>query len=144
MTKESNNPIYTISNAAKLLNISVHTIRMYEREGLLIPFKKASGQRLYSDMDIKRIECIRHAINKENLNIHGIKRVLSLIPCWSITGCPETARINCRAYNSSSLPCWVYNNTKSFCKEINCRDCEVYQKQETCESIKNKLKELLK
>ena len=41
-------PKYTISNAAKLAGISIHTLRMYEREGLIIPFKKTSNQRLYS------------------------------------------------------------------------------------------------
>ena len=33
-------PVFPISTAAKLLKISVHTLRMYEREGLIIPFKK--------------------------------------------------------------------------------------------------------
>ncbi|MFH2031950.1 MAG: MerR family DNA-binding transcriptional regulator [Bacteroidota bacterium] len=39
-------PKYTISSAANLLGISVHTMRMYEKEGLIIPFKKESNQRL--------------------------------------------------------------------------------------------------
>jgi MerR family transcriptional regulator/heat shock protein HspR len=39
-----NEPIFPISTAAKLLNISVHTLRMYEREGLFIPYKKDSNQ----------------------------------------------------------------------------------------------------
>ncbi len=33
-------PIFPISTAAKLLNISLHTLRMYERERLIISFKK--------------------------------------------------------------------------------------------------------
>jgi predicted site-specific integrase-resolvase len=39
-------PVFSISTAAKLLDVSVHTLRMYEREGLIIPFKKDSSQRL--------------------------------------------------------------------------------------------------
>jgi MerR family transcriptional regulator/heat shock protein HspR len=35
-----NEPIFTISAAAKLLGISVHTLRMYEREGLFIRSKR--------------------------------------------------------------------------------------------------------
>jgi hypothetical protein len=35
-----NEPLFPIRTAAKLLNISVHTLRMYEKEGLIIPFKK--------------------------------------------------------------------------------------------------------
>ena len=52
-------PIFPISAAAKLLNISVHTLRMYERNGLFVPFKKLTHQRLFSKSDIERIECIR-------------------------------------------------------------------------------------
>ncbi|MDE3059313.1 MAG: MerR family transcriptional regulator, partial [Bacteroidota bacterium] len=45
--------------AAQLVGISVHTLRMYEIEGLIIPFKKDSGQRLYSDLDVERLKCLR-------------------------------------------------------------------------------------
>ncbi len=67
-------PKYTISNAAKLAGISIHTVRMYKREGLIIPFKKTSNQRLYSDRDLERIHCIRHSINEDKINIEGIRR----------------------------------------------------------------------
>jgi MerR family transcriptional regulator/heat shock protein HspR len=143
MTKDKNIPIYTISTAANLLNISVHTIRMYEREGLLIPFKKPSGQRLYSDADIERIECIRHSIKRGNLNIQGIKKILSLIPCWSITNCSKKERKLCNAYNSFIQPCWMYRYKENYHKTRSCRECRVYLETETCESIKQKLKELL-
>lgn len=138
-----NNPKYTISNAAKLLNISVHTMRMYEREGLILPFKKDSGQRLYSDKDIERVKCIRHSIKNEKLNMQGIRKVLSLIPCWAILKCSEIDRANCKAYESFSKPCWMYNHKDNICKGGDCRECKVYQSFGTCESIKNKLKELL-
>jgi len=62
-------PKYTISNAAKLMGISVHTLRMYEREGLIIPFKKESNQRLYSDRDLERVKCIRKTINDDKIHI---------------------------------------------------------------------------
>jgi len=143
MTTDLNNPKYTISNAANLLGISVHTMRMYEREGLIIPFKKESGQRLYSDKDIERIKCIRISINEEKLNIQGIRKILSLIPCWAIVECSETDRANCQAYTSVSQPCWMINHKDNICAGKDCRECEVYNSFGTCESIKNKLKELL-
>ncbi len=143
MTTDLTNPKYTISNAANLLNISVHTMRMYEREGLVIPFKKESGQRLYSDQDIERIICIRHSITDEKLNIQGIRKILSIIPCWTIIKCSDNDRVNCEAYSSSSKPCWMYNHQDNICKDIDCRECEVYYGFGTCESIKNKLKTLL-
>jgi len=48
-------PVFSISIAAQLLGISVHTLRMYEREGLIIPFKTRTNRRLFSENDIERI-----------------------------------------------------------------------------------------
>ncbi len=45
---QKDEPIYPIRTAAKLLNISVHTLRMYEKENLILPFKKSTSHRLYS------------------------------------------------------------------------------------------------
>jgi len=137
------NPKYTISSAANLLSISVHTLRMYEKEGLIIPFKKESGQRLYSDMDIERIKCIRHTINEDKINIEGIRRILALIPCWAIVNCSESDRESCEVYNSHTKPCWMIKHKDNFCAGKDCRECEVYRSFGTCDSIKSKLKELL-
>lgn len=138
-----NSPKYTISNAANLLHISVHTMRMYEREGLIIPFKKESGQRLYSDQDLERVKCIRHSIKEEKLNIQGIRKILSLIPCWAIVNCTSADRKDCDAYTSFSKPCWMHTHKNNYCTGRDCRECEVYLSFGTCESIKNKLKMLL-
>jgi len=143
MSHKLNAPIYTISNAAKILDISVHTLRMYEREGLIIPFRKSSNQRLYSEMDLERVRCIQKTINEDKINIEGMRRILALLPCWSIINCSETDRKNCDYYSNHTKPCWMVNHSSDICKDKECRVCEVYQSFGTCESIKNKLKELL-
>ena len=143
MTIDSNNPIYTISNAAKLLDISAHTLRMYEREGLLIPFRKNSNQRLYSDKDLERVKCIKNTINEDKINIEGIRRVLALIPCWSIIKCSSEDKKNCEFFSSYNKPCWMLNHKNNTCQDKDCRDCEVYQSFGNCASIKEKLKTLL-
>jgi DNA-binding transcriptional MerR regulator len=44
---------YTIDQAAERMGISKHTLRYYEREGLLAPVEKASnGHRRYTDDDL--------------------------------------------------------------------------------------------
>lgn len=139
----SDNPLYTISTAANLLNISVHTLRMYEREGLIIPYKKESNQRLYSDKDLERMRCLRTAISKEKMGIEGIRRMLSLIPCWGIINCSIKERLKCQAFNEYSKPCWMINHKNNICEKKNCRECEVYSSFGNCESIKDKLKELI-
>ena len=47
-------PLYSIGTAARVLGISVHTMRMYERSGLIVPFIRETNQRLYSERDIER------------------------------------------------------------------------------------------
>ena len=143
MINRSNDPIYTISSAAKILNVSVHTLRMYEREGLIIPFRKDSNQRLYSEQDLERVRCIQLTINEDKINIEGIRRILALIPCWSIIECSASDRENCEFYHGHTKPCWMINHKHNTCKDKDCIDCEVYQSFGSCSSIKEKLKELL-
>jgi len=137
-----NEPVFPISAAALMLKISVHTLRMYEREGLIIPFKKESNQRLYSKSDLERIECIRKAINDSKISINGIKAIYSLIPCWEIIKCSEEDRKNCTAYNQHSETCWSANHPKTVCESKDCRECEVYQKFSKCSEIKELIKSI--
>ncbi|MEW6507867.1 MAG: MerR family transcriptional regulator [Bacteroidota bacterium] len=136
-------PVFTISSAANLLHISVHTLRMYEREGLIIPFKKESNQRLYSEKDLERIRCIRKAIAEDKMGIDGIRKMLSLIPCWGIINCPNKERVECKAYLGYAKPCWMFKHKDNVCEDKNCRECEVYSSFGDCKSIKEKLKELI-
>ncbi len=142
INKLHNNPIYPIRTAAKILNISVHTLRMYEREGLIIPHKTEGNQRAYSMTDIERVECIRKAINENKISINGIKTIYSLIPCWEIIGCSAFDRSNCQAFADHSKPCWTYSHSNRICSSINCRDCEVYKDYSNCGSVKDLLKKL--
>ena len=55
---------FSISEVAKKLNLSVSTIRYYDKEGLL-PFieRTESGYRIFSESDMKMleiIECLKH------------------------------------------------------------------------------------
>ena len=137
------NPKYTISNAARILGISVHTLRMYEREGLIIPYKKRSNQRLYSDTDLTRVQCIRTAINEEKMSIEGIKRILSMVPCWAVVQCPSEDRETCPAYTGHEAPCWKLTHRSEFCQGKECRECRVYREFTDCGSIKGGIKQLI-
>jgi MerR family transcriptional regulator/heat shock protein HspR len=126
-----------------MLRISVYTLRMYERAGIFIAHRKASGQRLYSENDIGRLRCIRNAINVEKVSIEGIRHVLSLTPCWAVVHCTDEDRTGCPAYNGYGAPCWTLHDRAAFCAERECRTCEVYTKFGDCKSIKERLKQLL-
>lgn len=135
-------PVFSISTAAKVLQVSVHTMRMYEREGLIIPFKKESRQRLYSRADIDRLESIRKSINQSKISIAGIKTIYSMIPCYKVKLCKEKPG-TCPAFTEHTKPCWMLKHKKDFCKNEECRTCAVYTQFANCQVIKEKLLELL-
>ncbi len=135
-------PVYTISTTAELLGISIHTLRMYEREGLILPHKKESGHRLYSQEDIERIQCIRKAINENKISIAGIKTIYSMIPCWSFINCSEEQREKCPAFNSHSQPCWSFKHTGNSCFRTDCKKCPVYKDHAECKNIKHSITQL--
>lgn len=129
-------PKYSIGTAAAMIGVSVQTLRLYEHEGLLIIHKTSGNQRLYSDADIERIKCIRHAINEEKISVEGMKRIHGMIPCWDIIRCSDEERRNCSAFTKHTGGCWTYDHHHSVCAATECRLCPVYTKSSDCSSIK--------
>ena len=133
-------PLYSIGVVAKKFNLSVHTLRLYESEGLILPYKTETKRRLYSQSDINRIACIRDLIEEKGLNIAGIKSLLAMIPCWQIKPCSEEDRKNCEAYTNPSLPCWIVKHKGEECLHVECRECNVYTSLSMCNNFKEYLK----
>jgi len=129
-------PRYTLEKAAGRLGISVHTLRSYERAGLILPHEKVAGRRMYSDLDLERLLCIRRAINQDKIGIAGIQRIQALIPCWDVIGCSSADRENCEAYRSHTRGCWAHRHTENICAGRDCRSCEVYIESVDCSKIK--------
>ncbi len=130
-------PWLAIGEVAAKLGVSVETIRLYERQGLLLVAKSEKGQRIYSDSDVSRLRCIRTAINEDKISIEGIRRMQSLIPCWTHIQCPEEQRESCPAFLRTSGGCWTYKHDNNWCAEIDCRTCKVYRLSNDCENIKS-------
>lgn len=141
--EKKDKPVYPIRTAAKLLNISVHTLRMYEKEDLIIPFKKSTSHRLYSKSDIERITCIRSAINDSKISINGIKTIYSMMPCWEVLNCSKEDRSRCAAFLRHSGPCWAVKGEDTICASKDCRSCSVYLDYGECGSIKNFIRKKL-
>jgi MerR family transcriptional regulator, heat shock protein HspR len=130
---------YAIGQVADLLGVSVPTLRLYEREGLVLPLRRDSGHRLYSDADIQRLHCIRRSITQEKIGIAGMRRVLSLIPCWALKGCSAASRAACPASRSHDTPCWSLANRPAECTDADCRSCAVYTMAADCSALKTLL-----
>jgi MerR family transcriptional regulator/heat shock protein HspR len=131
---------YKISEVAEILGVSIHTIRMYEKEGLVIPAKGENNQRRYTESDINRLICIRKSINESKISIRGLKAIYSLIPCWEIIKCSEEDRQNCPAYISTTKPCWMTKGKQTVCGNMSCRECEVYKTLSDCTKVKDIIK----
>ncbi|MFH1049371.1 MAG: MerR family transcriptional regulator [bacterium] len=135
-------PLYHIGVVAELLQTSVQTLRLYESEGLIIPFKKDSKHRLYSQNDIVRLQCIRDSIKNKKFSIAAIKTIYSLIPCWVIKKCSDEDRKNCEAFSGVMNPCWTYSHKSNQCEYDICRTCDVYKNHYNCDSIKETIKKV--
>ncbi len=127
--------IYTIGIASDRLGVSVHTLRQYEAEGLILSHKTKTGRRIYSEMELDKVRCIKKMIQEQGLNFEGIRQLMSLIPCWKIRSCCDNDYEECKSYTSRKSPCW---STKEKCKHPypDCRDCEVYRGLISCDDLK--------
>lgn len=67
---------YTISQIAKMFNITTNKIRFYEKKGLLVPIRKDDNQyRKFNEEDIIRLQSIL-LYRSIGLSIDGIKNIL--------------------------------------------------------------------
>lgn len=69
--------VFVISVAAELSGMHPQTLRIYERKGLIDPFRTPGGTRRYSQEDIERLQLIQE-LTSQGLNLEGVKRVLAL------------------------------------------------------------------
>ncbi len=134
--KEKNIPAFTIAAVARRLRVSVETLRLYDRKGLILVEKSEGNQRRYSESDIERLECIRAAINEHKISIEGIRHIHSMIPCWEYVNCPMEQRLACPAFNTPEAGCWTYKHLDNACKGRDCRGCRVYQLSSDCKTVK--------
>ena len=132
-----NTPMYSIGTVARLLGVSVQTLRLYERRGLILAHKSSGNQRLYSQSDIERLKCIRTSISKHKISIEGIRRIQSMVPCWENVECPMEQRIVCPAFTASDAGCWTYKHKSNVCAGRDCAQCKVYLLSGDCEQIKS-------
>lgn len=77
MTRDKNQPLYMISVVSRMLKVHPQTLRMYEREGLVMP-GRAGGQRLYSEADVERLGLILSLTRDLGVNKAGVDIILRM------------------------------------------------------------------
>ena len=71
-------PKYTVKDVAKIMNVSAHTVRYYDNEGL-IPFvsRTQSNVRKFSDYNLSWFKMV-HCLRATDLSINDIKTYIDL------------------------------------------------------------------
>jgi MerR family transcriptional regulator, heat shock protein HspR len=67
-----------ISVAAELVGMHPQTLRIYEQKGLVQPKRTAGNTRLYSELDIERLQLIQQLTTEIGLNLAGVEQVMRL------------------------------------------------------------------
>ncbi len=79
MTDWESKPRYVISIAARIIGIEAHTLRYYERLGLVQPERSSGNIRLYSEEDIERLRHIKALMSDCGINLAGVEVALTLM-----------------------------------------------------------------
>ncbi len=76
-TSRENQAVFVISVAAELAGVHPQTLRIYERRGLIEPYRTPGGTRRYSQEDLNRLTLIQE-LTEQGLNLEGVRKVLEL------------------------------------------------------------------
>ena len=69
---------YLISAVASKYNIHPQTLRLYEREGLLLPSRSQGNTRYYTEKDLKKLEFIINLSRNMGVNLAGIEIIYNM------------------------------------------------------------------
>ncbi len=78
MTTSDSEPKYVISIAARIIGIETHTLRYYEKLGLVQPYRSSGKVRYYSEQDIALLRHIKTLMNDMGVNPAGAEVVIHM------------------------------------------------------------------
>jgi MerR family transcriptional regulator, heat shock protein HspR len=81
MSKEKydTEPRYVISVAARMLETQTHTLRYYEKVGIIEPRRSRGNVRLYSDSDIAVLHKVKSLVDDLGINLPGVEVILHMM-----------------------------------------------------------------
>lgn len=97
MISHYNEPVYIIGIASKMLQVCSATLRIWEKKSLIKP-RRIGKNRFYSQCEIDRLKEIKDLLQKEHVNIQGVKNILSIKHCWELKKCKEREKRVCPVY----------------------------------------------
>lgn len=78
MNSAGSEPRYVISVAARIVGIETHTLRYYERIGLVQPYRSKGKIRYYSEIDIEHLRHIKTLMCDLGINLAGVEVVIRM------------------------------------------------------------------
>jgi len=79
MNRDDTEPRYVISIAARLLGTQTHTLRYYERIGIIEPCRSQGNIRLYSERDIALLRRAKTLVEDMGVNLAGVEVILHMM-----------------------------------------------------------------
>lgn len=67
---------FLVGEVSQTVGVSIQTLRLWERERLVIPERTERGYRVYGEEDVRRLQRIKHLRNVEGLNFAAIRQRL--------------------------------------------------------------------
>jgi MerR family transcriptional regulator/heat shock protein HspR len=78
MSLRDEEPRYVISVAAKIVGVQTHTLRYYEKIGIIEPSRSRGNIRLYSESDIIRLRRAKTLMDDLGINLAGVEVILRM------------------------------------------------------------------
>ena len=78
MNQDNWEPRYVISVAARIVGVQTHTLRYYERVGIISPYRSQGNIRLYSERDINQLRRMKILMDDLGVNLAGIEVILRM------------------------------------------------------------------
>ncbi len=78
MNLDDTEPRYVISVTARMLGTHTHTLRYYERVGIIEPARSQGNIRLYSERDIALLRRAKTLMDDLGVNLAGVEVILRM------------------------------------------------------------------
>ena len=78
MDIDNDEPRYVISIAARMVGVQVHTLRYYEKVGIIEPSRSQGNIRLYSERDVALLRRMKSLMEDLGVNLAGVEVVLRM------------------------------------------------------------------
>lgn len=72
-------PCYVISIAARMVGVQTHTLRYYEKIGIVEPKRSRGNIRLYSEEDIALLRRVKSLMEDLGVNLAGVEVILRMM-----------------------------------------------------------------